>query len=221
MGGRIIRMPEGDEPKLMYPRVGTIHVGMKNDKGFPQSVDYFIPRGRYSSLFTQAYGEKPDSIQIVFPSDDPSLVCNEYYEYRDMQGSRFAYGDGMNFMVWDKDHYAEFCAEQYPDIMTRISDLFPKKERGWKVQLTMNFIIPKIRGIAGCWTFRTSGNLSSIPQIRTSFDTVLQNNGFVKNVLFDLNVTFAKSQKPNDPSRFPVVSLIPNESEENIKRIKG
>ena len=69
MGGRIIRMPEGDEPKLMYPRVGTIHVGMKNDKGFPQSVDYFIPRGRYSSLFTQAYGEKPDSIQIVFPSD--------------------------------------------------------------------------------------------------------------------------------------------------------
>lgn len=124
-------------------------------------------------------------------------------------------------MVWDKDHYAEFCVEQYPDIMSRISDRFPKKEKGWKVQLTMNFIIPKIRGIAGCWTFRTSGNLSSIPQIRTSFDTVLQNNGFVKNVLFDLNVTFAKSQKPNDPSRFPVVSLIPNESEENIKRIKG
>lgn len=44
MGGRIIRMPEGDEPKLMYPRVGTIHVGMKNEKGFPQSVDYFIPK---------------------------------------------------------------------------------------------------------------------------------------------------------------------------------
>lgn len=43
-------------------------------------------------LFTQAYGEKPQTIQIVFPDDDPAKVCNERYEYRDDDGRLIAAG---------------------------------------------------------------------------------------------------------------------------------
>ena len=82
MKGRI-RRPEAEKSRLILPRVGQIKIGMKNANGYPQSVDYFIPTGKYAGLFTQAYGEKPQTIQIVFPDDDPAKVCNERYEYRD------------------------------------------------------------------------------------------------------------------------------------------
>lgn len=79
----------------------TNKIGMKNANGYPQSVDYFIPTGKYAGLFTQAYGEKPQTIQIVFPDDDPAKVCNERYEYRDDDGRLIAAGDGETFQVWD------------------------------------------------------------------------------------------------------------------------
>lgn len=82
MKGRIKR-PEAQQSRLILPLIGQIKIGMKNANGYPQSVDYFIPTGKYAGLFTQAYGEKPQTIQIVFPDDDPAKVCNERYEYRD------------------------------------------------------------------------------------------------------------------------------------------
>ena len=85
MKGRIKR-PEAQQSRLILPRVGQIKIGIKNANGYPQSVDYFIPTGKYAGLFTQAYGEKPQTIQIVFPDDDPAKVCNERYEYRDDDG---------------------------------------------------------------------------------------------------------------------------------------
>ena len=90
--GRIIR-PEAEKSRLILPRVGQIKIGMKNANGYPQSVDYFIPTGKYAGLFTQAYGEKPQTIQIVFPDDDPAKVCNERYEYRDDDGRLIAAGN--------------------------------------------------------------------------------------------------------------------------------
>lgn len=64
MKGRIKR-PEAQQSRLILPRVGQIKIGIKNANGYPQSVDYFIPTGKYAGLFTQAYGEKPQTIQIV------------------------------------------------------------------------------------------------------------------------------------------------------------
>lgn len=93
MKGRIKR-PEAQQSRLILPRVGQIKIGIKNANGYPQSVDYFIPTGKYAGLFTQAYGEKPQTIQIVFPDDDPAKVCNERYEYRDDDGRLIAAGDG-------------------------------------------------------------------------------------------------------------------------------
>ena len=102
MKGRIKR-PEAQQSRLILPRVGQIKIGMKNANGYPQSVDYFIPTGKYAGLFTQAYGEKPQTIQIVFPDDDPAKVCNERYEYRDDDGRLIAAGDGDTTVTWSAD----------------------------------------------------------------------------------------------------------------------
>lgn len=227
MNGRIKR-PEAQEPRLILPRVGRIKIGKKevgrNGKEYPVSVDYFIPSGKYAQLFTQAYGEKPSTIQIVFPSDEPSQVCCEYYEYRDDKGQLIARGDGETFEVWDGKQYKPYSISDYPQIMQSISKKYPNKlylatGDGWRVRLTLNFIIPLVRGIAGVWTFETNGSASTIPQIRDSFDMMISERGFAKGVIFDLNVKFATSQKPGDKARYPVVSLVPNESAENLKKV--
>lgn len=225
MKGRIKR-PEAQQSRLILPRVGQIKIGMKNANGYPQSVDYFIPTGKYARLFTQAYGEKPQTIQIVFPDDDPAKVCNERYEYRDDDGRLIAAGDGDTFQVWDGKKYETLTTEKYPNLMQSITKRYPNKKSrqpdcdGWEVTLTLNFIVPLVRGVAGVWQFATKGTASTIPQIRETFDGMLAERGFCKGIIFDLNVQFATTQKPGDRSRFPVVSLVPNESADNVLKVR-
>ena len=86
--------------------------------------------------------------------------------------------------------------------------------------LNNNFIIPKVRGIMGLWQFSTKGSASSIPQVRDTFDAVLESNGHCSGVVFDLSVKMHTSQKPNTASKYPVVTLMPNESEEVLRMVK-
>ena len=223
MNGRIVR-PEQTN-RLQWPIIGKVKIGMKNPKGYPMSVDYFIPSGKYAGLFTKAYGDKPQTIQVVFPSDDPEQVCIEQYEYRDDEGRLIAKGDGQTFEVWNGKQYSKLTTTEYPHLMQSIQSRYPTKyaERngdGWRVRLTLHFIIPRVKGIVGVWTFETNGTASTIPQVRDAFDTMLEQRSFVKGVIFDLNVRYAQTQKPGDRSRFPVVSLVANESEENVAMIK-
>lgn len=223
MKGRINRPTSGIN-MVVLPRVGFIKVGMKNAKGYPQSVDYFIPTGKYAELFRQAYGEKPQTIQVVFPDDDPEKVCNEMYEYRDDEGRRIAYGDGETFQVWNGKNYEELSVADYPHLMDGVAKKYPNKavrsgKDGWQITLTLTFIVPLVRGVAGVWQFITKGTASTIPNIRDTFDAMLADRGFVKGIIWDMNVQFAVSQKPGDRSRYPVVSIVPNESEGNLRKI--
>ena len=78
--------------------------------------------------------------------------------------------------------------------------------------LTLRFIIPSVRGIVGVWQFSTKGKASSVKNIRNSFDGVQQLRGTVTQTVFDLSVAFAKSNKPDTNSRYPVVSLVANDT---------
>lgn len=215
--GRIFR-PEQGAGILELPEIGRLHIGKKqvsqNGKEYPVSVDYFIPSGKYAGMFTAALGEKPATIQVVFPSDDPEKVCNERYEYRDNFGALVARGDGRVFEIWDGKKYAPYPVEQYPDIMAQISEKNPTKRGAdnWDVVLTLRVIIPAVRGIVGVWQFSTKGKASSIRNIRESFDGVKRMRGTVTGTVFDLSVQFAKSNKPGSNSRYPVVSLIANDN---------
>lgn len=225
MKGRILGKPASYMDRLVLPRVGFLKIGYKNEKGLPQSVDYFIPVGKYSSLFTKAYGDKPQTIQIVFPDDDPAKVCCERYEYRDDDGRLIATGDGEIFQVWNGQQYQELTTFQYPNLMKNIekrypNKLFKKTGEGWQIILTLNFIIPCVRGIAGVWQFSTKGTASTIPNVKNVFDQMLENRGFCRGIIWDLSVEFAKSQKPGDKSRYPVVTLVANESEDNLLKVK-
>lgn len=217
--GRIKRPEQLQSFKL--PRVGQIKTGFKNESGYPQSCDYFIPAGKYASLFAQAYGDKPQTVQVVFWEDTYETMCNERYELRDREGKLYARGDGEDFEIWHaaSKQYKNYSALEYPDIMERTKAQVGNKD--WEVILTLRFILPKVKDIAGYWEFSTKGEASTIPAIRDTFDMMMQQRGSVRGVIFDLNVKFAKSQKPGVKSRYPVVNLVPNQSKGNIEAVKG
>lgn len=222
MSGRILnREPES---RIPLARIGMIKVGMKAPgKNYPISVDYFVCHGsKYEGLFHSVYGEKPQTLQIIFIDDDTSLSCPEEWEYRDDDGRLFASGDGENFKVWNaqENRYVTLTVSEYPDLMAQVEKRCPAK-KGWYVSLKLRFILPRISGVVGYWEFATKGRASTIPSIRNAFDAMLENRGFVKGVIFDLNVEFAKSNKPGVTSRYPVVTLVPNHSEQNVELVKG
>lgn len=215
--GRIYR-PEQGAGILELPEIGRLHIGKKqmgqNGREYPVSVDYFIPAGKYAGMFTQALGEKPQTIQVIFPDDSPEKVCNERYEYRDDKGALVARGDGRTFEIWDGKKYAPYSVENYPDIWDQIIRNNPTKRGAdnWDVELTLRFIVPAIRGVVGVWVLNTKGRSSSVKNLRDSFDSVQAMRGTVTTSVFDLSVHFHKSNKPNQNSRYPVLELVCNDN---------
>lgn len=207
------------------PVIGKIKTGMKaktaNGKEYPKSVDYFIATGKWAQFFHKQHGDKPSVIPIVFMSDEDSNNCNERWEYRNDSGDLVAYGDGHCFEVWTPNvkFYKTFCKDDYPDIMERVKKANPSKNE-WKVTLTMRFMIPTIP-IQGEWQLMTKGGESSIPQIIAAYDQIKAHRGTVKGTLFDLSVAFAKSQKPGETSRYPVITLNANADPDRIEQIKS
>lgn len=218
MVGRIVRPERQGQSILELPEVGRLHIGKKqagqNGKEYPVSVDYFIPSGKYAGMFAAALGDKPQTIQVIFPDDSPEKVCNERYTYRDNSGALVARGDGQVFEIWNGKEYAKYSITEYPDIWDQIIKNNPTKRGAdnWDVELTMRFIIPAIRGVVGVWSLTTKGAASSVKNLRDSFDSVQAMRGTVTTSVFDLSVHFHKSNKPGSNSRYPVLDLVCNDS---------
>lgn len=221
--GRIVREQKG----FKLPEVGKVKIGEmtvnQNGKSYPRALEHFIGYGKYKSYFDKAFGEKPQKIQIIFISDDPVYSCNERYELRNSKGDIYGKGDGQDFDIWDikTKTYKTYSVKDIPDIMTRTEKkcnegIEERKQTKWRVKLTLRFLILKIPNILGHWSLETGGEASSIKQIRDTFDFVQERAGTVTRILFDLTVSKHNSQKPDDPSSYPVLSLIPNMSDENL-----
>lgn len=216
MNGRIVKEDTG---LSVLADIGKVKIGEKTDKGYPKSLDHFIGYGKYKSLFDKAFPEKPNRIPIVFISDSPSYSCNERMELRDKAGKLFSSGDGYEFRVWDsgEEAYKLYNVKAVPDLVSRTE----KKVGGtYSRILTLRFIIPKIRGVLGMWSLETKADKSSIDKIVQTFDYVSEHAGTVTRVLFDLCVEKHTSQKPDSKSSYPVLSLIPNVSDENLMQLK-
>ncbi len=219
MGGRIYRNDNGAADIIGLPEIGRLHIGMKNERGLPQSIDWFRVDntghfGKYAGMFNKVFGDRPNTIQIVFPSDNPEFVCNERYTYRDNAGALVARGDGRNFEIWNGKVYAPYSIEKHPDIFERVANGVPTKKGmdNWTVELTLRFIIPAIRGVVGLWSLTTRGAASSVKNLRDSYDSVQMMRSTVTTSVFDLSVHFHKSNKPGQTSRYPVLEMVCNDS---------
>lgn len=212
--GRIKVMKAGNTASSL-PEIGKIKTGMKSAKGYPMSLDYFRATGSFANEFTKLFGEKPTSLQIAFISDDLNEVCNERFESWD-KGKRYGYGDGEMFTVFDstvgeKGGYVE----NVPATDKRVRAL------KWDRTLTLRFVLLKMKGVLGYWSYQTKAKEVTIPSIVKSFDLVKDKAGTVVGFPFNLMVEKRTGYSPGDPKSYPVVSLVPNFSEENIEMVRN
>lgn len=203
------------------PLIGKIRVGEKAinkaGKEYPVSLDYFKATGSYASKFNDVYPSKPDRIQIVFISDDNFQSCYEEWDGRDAEGRRAGYGDGESYFLWQ---YGGTAYYEETD-RKKIAEFSKQHAVKWRQVLTINFVIPAIKGVFGVWQLQTGGDKSSINAIRNTFDEIKELAGTVVNIPFDLCVKKVQSNKPEAKSVYPVISLVPNISAENMEQLRA
>lgn len=216
--------------------IGKLRIGsemQKDDKTGKtkapgRAIDWFRATGEYAEQFHEIYGENPSRITIVFPSLDPLQSCNHRLEGRDNEGNLAAYYDGLNYMIYDdvQKNYTPVSetdfekAQKIGITVTKGYGSNAKKQivliSSWKERLTLRFFIPKIQGIMGVWELTTGAAASSIPNIITNFDGMVNAVGEnINKIPFDLSVKFVTSNKPGNISKFSVLTLTPNISYEN------
>lgn len=209
-----IRVAKQANSSSTLPEIGKIKIGLKaksaNGTEYPKAIDYFHATGSFANEFTRLFGEKPKSLQVAFISDDLNEVCNERFESWE-KGKRYGWGDGEKFTVWDGSKYVEGV----PATDTKVRSL------KWERTLTLRFVLLKMKGILGVWTFQTKAKEVTIPSIVKSFDLVRDKAGTIIGFPFNLMVEMKKSYSPGESRIYPVVSLIPNFTEESMEAVRA
>jgi hypothetical protein len=194
------------------PEIGKIKIGEKakstSGTEYPKSLDYFKPTGQFAQAFQNIYGQQPRKLSICFISDNIVEVCNERYECWN-KGKRYGYGDGVSFTIWDGKEYVQTTAED-----ERVKKLSP-----WDLMLTLRFVLLEMKGVMGYWTFSTKAKATTIPSIVQSFDFIRQRAGTIIGFPFNLIVEKKTGYNPGEAKNYPVVTLVPNFSQESIDMV--
>lgn len=211
-----IKVAKAQNNASTLPEIGKIKTGIKaqtsGGKEYPKAIDYFRPTGNFANQFTALFGEKPKSLQVAFVSNNISEVCNEQFESWD-KGKRFGYGDGETFTVFDgvTGKYVEGVGAKDK----RVAAL------KWERTLTLRFVLLKMTGVLGYWSWTTKAKEVSIPSITKSFDLVMDKAGSIIGFPFELTIEMKKSYTPGEARTYPVVSLIPSFGDENMEAVRN
>lgn len=211
-----IKVAKAQNNASTLPEIGKIKTGIKakTAKGveYPKAIDYFRPTGNFANQFTSLFGEKPQSLQVAFISDNIKEVCNEQFESWD-KGKRYGWGDGETFTVFNSAT-GKYDAGIGPTDK-RV------KELKWERTLTLRFVLLKMTGVLGYWSWSTKAKEVSIPSITKSFDLVMERAGSIIGFPFNFTIEMKKSYTPGEAKTYPVVSLIPSFTEENMEAVRN
>jgi hypothetical protein len=214
MTGRI-QSRKTDTAASTLPEIGKVKIGEKAPNGnYPRSLDYFKPTGNFANEFTMKYGDKPTKLSVCFVSDDLNEVCNERYESW-VKGKRWGYGDGNVFTVWDataNDNKGAYISN-LPATDPRVKAL------KWDVMLTLRFVLLELKGIMGYWRFETKAKATTIPSVVKAFDFVRERAGTIIGFPFNLTIEKKTGYNPGEAKNYPVVSLVPNFSQDAIEMV--
>lgn len=139
-------------------------------------------------------------------------------------GKLYASGDGETFEVYDeatRQNKIRLASKE-----SNLGKVLAAEARkfgnnpAWSTVLTLRFLLPGLRSVMGVWSFSTKAEASSIPAIISAYDMVKEKAGTVVGIPFDLIVEMAKSQKPGQSSKFPVVKLVANLGAEHLENVR-
>lgn len=161
------------------PRLGQIKLGLvvKNDQGIEhaKATDYFVvPEPVATALGT----DKPKSLPIVFPVDNPDVIFPQAYKMYRAAGL-WCMGDGLVAKRWnDRGNLSELVC---PCSFSEPQDGKPPQ---CKPTATLNFFMPTVPGI-GVWQI-TTRNKTTIVGINSALEMFGSIFGGLRGVPFDL-----------------------------------
>jgi len=211
-----IKVAKAQNNASSLPEIGKIKTGIKaktaSGTEYPKAIDYFRPTGNFANQFIKLFGEKPKELQITFISNDIKEVCNEQFESWE-KGKRYGWGDGETFTVFNAT--TGKYENDIPAADKRVKAL------KWERTLTLRFVLLKMTGVLGYWSWSTKAKEVSIPSITKSFDLVMEKTGSIIGFPFNFTIEMKKSYTPGEAKTYPVVSLIPSFTEENMEAVRN
>lgn len=138
--------------------MGIIKLGMKDQRGLPKALDYFLCPGEVQEV----YGEKPTKLDIRFAYNYLDDIFPQFYKLYGSSAGLKAYSDGVK--LWTKgDQPGKW-----------IESKAPSKEElekaGFRSTATLVFVLPKV-SLAGAYHISTH-SFHSIVKLNSSIDYI-------------------------------------------------
>lgn len=163
-------MPIKGQP-LKLPRLGKIRLGTKavtaQGVEYPTPSDHFIVKADDSTpeasaeAFKAVYGERPDELDILFPTEDVDQLASIFYRYYS-RGGLLCRGDGVEAVARiDRTTGGFVDKDSRPEnvILAEVScsDDCPKRVEGrCRPVLCLQFLLHSVHGL-GVWQCDTGG----------------------------------------------------------------
>lgn len=237
------RINRNNTKSLSLPSIGEIKVGEKTNNS-ARSFDYFVASCKskpHEQLFNRYYGDKPQTINILFPEEADKSIVHKYTLSKSNQSKHEIYvkGDGHEFEVWvTKNGKGEYVKKHRPKdgpaFVYGVEDEWMEGIKvwvntqynvnlEWQEELTLYFYVVGVK-VKGYFRFITHASKSTIPQILDELDDIQNRFGTITMFPYDMVVKKVKSNKPGVVNQFPVVSINANvsaEAQDKIQRFLG
>lgn len=202
-------MIKGWSDAVRVPRLGTIALGEKDDKGTPRAVDYFVVPPEVQEV----YGPHPRELDIVLPSDDLEAVFPAYLKRYGDQFGLICRGDGEIATV--NELYAKSSGMEYGiahrdgqfvDAATgEVLAVEKAGDKGWvriacpykncqhyinkkcREVAVLSVLLPRVPGVLGAYSIDT-GSFNSYINIRNSLLILKQMLGRISFIPLKLKV---------------------------------
>lgn len=158
----------------ILPRMGKIHLGIKVERPgkspYPQAVDHFV----VPEDIKPHVGEKPKSLHIMFPSEDPEQIARQYLRRYGLTHGLTCWGDGEMAHTKIDTATGAMAGRDTKDWEWRETTCNPAEcpefGPGCRAVMNLMFMLPEVPGL-GIWQIDTS-SFYSIRSINSSIDII-------------------------------------------------
>jgi hypothetical protein len=185
------------ENQTKYQRAGKIHLGIKGEKGRPQSTDYFVCPDEVKAV----YGEKPKMLEIMVFSDNKEDFMPYYYK-KYGKNQLMCRGNGKDcriFKGFDETTKLEKWIDGPCDRETCSAAQGDKPQ--CNMVLNLKFIIPKVNKTA--FYQLDTRSVNTLKNIQGAVDMLKQVTGQIAWIPMILTVVEEKSSM----GKYPILML--------------
>ena len=167
---------KGLSEQRRLPRLGKIRLGIKverkNERGevtgsYPRAVDYFV----LSPELQKVYGEKPRSLDIMFPAEDPGEFAGQFYKRYSHSRGLMCRGNGETCRRVTETPPGQMAGEELTQEAECGGTACPWYASGaCKRVMNLQFLLPGAPGL-GVWQIDT-GSYHSIVTVNSALELI-------------------------------------------------